>query len=320
MTSKYLITGSTGFIGYHLVNRLCKDSKNIVYGIDSINSYYTTRLKKIRLRILKKNRNFSFKKLNMTNKKQLSLEINKINPNYIIHLAGQPGVMYSFKNPKSYLKNNLIATKNLINIIRHKNLKKFIFGSSSSVYGEQKKYPIKENSSLNPKNYYALTKKKCEEIILNDKKLNNKSIIFRFFTVYGPLSRPDMFVSIFLKNLKKNKTTFLYNKGNHFRDYTYVDDIVEFLIKSLKKRKNIFKKKIYNICASRPKKIIDLVGIMGRNLNIRPSIKFMPKRKGEMLKTYGSNNKLLKEFGKKKFTRFEIGIKKTIKYFKKYNY
>ena len=256
----------------------------------------------------------------MINKKKLSLVIDKINPEYVIHLAGQPGVIYSFKNPQSYKKNNLLATKNLINIIKKKNIKKFIFGSSSSVYGEQKKYPISENSYLYPKNYYALTKKKCENIINEDKKLNKKSIIFRFFTVYGPLSRPDMFVSIFLNNLKKKRITNLYNRGNHFRDYTYVDDIVEYIIRSLSKKKYLFKKKIYNICASKPKKIIDLVNIMSSNLKLKPIIKFKPKRKGEMLKTYGSNKKLLKEFGKKKFTKFEIGIKKTIKYFKKYSY
>ena len=151
--------------------------------------------------------------------------------------------MYSFKNPKSYKDNNLIATKSLIEAIKNKNFKKFIFGSSSSVYGEQKKYPIKENSNLNPKNYYALTKKKCEEMIFKNKELSSKAVIFRFFTVYGPLSRPDMFISIFLNNLKENKETLLYNKGNHFRDYTYVDDVIEYITRSLKRETTFLARK-----------------------------------------------------------------------------
>jgi len=316
----YLITGSAGFIGYHLTLSLCKNKKNKVYGIDSINSYYSKNLKNIRLKKLKKNKNFLFKKINLINKKILKNYLEKIKPDYIIHLAGQPGVIYSFKNPNSYKLNNLLATKNLLEVIKKINLKKFIFGSSSSVYGEQVNYPVKENFNLYPKNFYATTKKKCEEMILKNKKIKEKTVIFRFFTVYGPLSRPDMFVSIFLNNLRKKKKTFLYNYGNHFRDYTYVQDTVDFILKSLKKKKFIFKNKIYNICASSPRKMIDLVNIMGKNLRKKPMIQSKPKRKGEMLKTYGSNKKLLKEFGKHDFIKFENGIKKLLPLFKRYHY
>ena len=229
---KILITGSSGFIGFHLSNRL--SNSNLVLGVDNHNNYYSSSIKKKRLKILLKNKNFSFKKIDLNNKKNLELVFKKFKPEIVYHLAGQPGVIYSFKNPKSYEVNNTRATNSLCNISKKYKIKKFIFGSSSSVYGDQKKFPITEDSKLKPKNPYAKTKLYSEKIVTKTFKLSKtKFIIFRFFTVYGPFGRPDMFIHKFLNSIKNKEHIYIHNNGLNFRDFTYIDDILKILAKAL---------------------------------------------------------------------------------------
>ena len=316
---KILVTGSGGFIGYHLVNKLTNNIKNTIIGIDSVNSYYSTKIKKLRIMILKKKKNFTFKKINLENRKRLEMVIKKFQPDIVFHIAGQPGVLYSFKNPLSYKKNNIVATENLSLICKKYKIKKFIFASSSSVYGDQKQFPIKEKFKKNPKNYYAKTKLKCEEII--KKKFSNSDtdyMIYRFFTVFGPLGRPDMFIHKFLNSIKKNKRILLHNNGMNYRDFTYVDDLVNILIQTAKKFPT---DKILNICRSKPIKTTHLVNLInkiyGNNTNKIINTGFV---KGEMLKTHGSNKLLKKNFKNLKFTNLDFGLKKTITAYKKFNY
>tara|TARA_Y200000002_G_C22634347_1_gene643959 strand:- start:376 stop:1332 length:957 start_codon:yes stop_codon:yes gene_type:complete len=317
MPRKILVTGSSGFIGYHLCKYLLS-KKFYVYGIDSHNKYYSNSIKNKRLSILKKKNKFKFFKTNLINEKKLDEIFKRYSPNIVFHLAGQPGVLYSFKNPKSYYLNNEKATKSLCKISKKNQIKKFFLGSSSSVYGDQKKFPIKENAKLNPKNVYAITKLKSEKIVNKTfKKSKIDFIIFRFFTVYGSYGRPDMFIHKFLKNVKFRKLNKIYNNGLNFRDFTFVDDVVKILVKSINiKTKN----SIINICRSKPiitQKLIDII------LKYYPVKSVLIKKtkpvKGEMFKTHGNNNKLKKIFGKIKFTDIEIGLKKTIKDFIKYN-
>jgi UDP-glucuronate 4-epimerase len=315
---RYLVTGAAGFIGFHLSKNLCKDKKSIILGIDSFHPYYSLKLKKLRNKILKKNNNFSFSAINLTNKKKLENIILAFKPDVIYHLAGQPGVIYSFKNPKSYLDNNILATKNIVACAKKINITKFIFASSSSVYGDQKKFPVTENFKLKPKNLYATTKKICEKIIFNNLE-RNKFLIFRFFTVYGPLGRPDMFLANTLKKLSNNSPITVYNNGNHYRDFTYVGDVVKILIKSILYPAPI-RNRIFNICASQPVKLLDLLRIINLKINNKSKIIFKKKRKGEMIKTYGSNKLLKKTFKFKKFVNIKDGLNKTILSFKKYNY
>ena len=316
---KILVTGSAGFIGYHLVNGLTSNIKNTVIGIDSVNGYYSTKVKKLRLKILKRKKNFTFKKINLENTKKLGLLIKNFQPDTVFHIAGQPGVLYSFKNPLSYKKNNISATKNLSLICKKYKVNKFIFASSSSVYGDQKKFPIKESFKKKPKNYYAKTKLICEDII-KKRFINSDTeyMIFRFFTVFGPLGRPDMFIHKFLNSIKKNKNILLHNNGMNYRDFTYVDDLVKILIKTMK---NIPTDKILNICRSKPIKTTSLVNLInkiyGNNINKIINTGFV---KGEMLKTHGSNSLLKKNFKNLKFTKIDFGLKKTIAVFKKFNY
>ena len=308
---RYLITGSAGFIGYHLSLKLLKKGF-LVFGIDSLNNYYSNKLKLLRLENLKRFKNFYFKKINLCNFSKTEKFLINANPDVVFHLAGQPGVLYSYKNPKSYKQNNIVATNNLIKIVNSSNIKKFVFSSSSSVYGDQNKFPITENAKLNPKNYYAVTKKICEQKIRTSLKI--PYIIFRIFTVYGPLGRPDMFFSIFLRNVYRGLKNKLFNFGNYFRDFTYVDDVTEvFYRSSFKKINNI----TLNLCSSNPVKMIDVVNILKKRINKKFDILYLQKRKGEMLKTYGSNKKIKTIFNKKKYMKLSSGVNVVVKKFSK---
>ena len=316
---RIIITGSAGFIGYHLAKKLLKNKKNQVLGIDSLNNYYSIKVKKLRIKFLKNNKNFVYKKINLRVKSKVDKIFKIFNPDLVYHIAGQPGVLYSFKNPKSYQLNNIDATKVISSAAKKYQTKKFIFASSSSVYGDQKKFPIKENFKKNPKNYYAKTKLKCEDII-KKKFINCKTeyMIYRFFTVYGPLGRPDMFIHKFLNTIKRNKKILLHNNGMNYRDFTYVGDLIKILILTMKK---IPADKILNICRSKPIKTNNLLNLItkiyGNNTNKIVNTGFV---KGEMFKTHGSNSLLKKNFKNLKFTNLDFGLKKTITAYKKYNF
>ena len=312
----YLITGCAGFIGFHMTKLLLKKKINVV-GIDSLNSYYAKGLKLERLKILKKYKYFSFFKLDIANKKKLNKILKNLNNFKVIHIAAQPGVIYSFKNPDSYYKNNVLATDNLLKSIINKNISQFIFVSSSSVYGNQKKFPIKENSKLKSINYYANTKIKCENLVL--KYLSKKNIstkIVRPFTVYGPYGRPDMLIIKFLNYFRNNKAINIYNFGNHMRDFTYVKDVVK-IIYQLSNKKNS-KIKIFNICASKPVKINKILDYFEKLLDKKINFKRKPKRKGEMEITYGSNTNLKKFVKINNFTNIYFGLKKTIEWYNEF--
>ncbi len=314
---KIIVTGSSGFIGYHLANKLLK-AKNIVIGIDSNNNYYSKKIKEKRLERLKKNKNFFFIKQNLLNQNKLRKIFIKFKPKVVYHLAGQPGVLYSLKNPKTYVLNNIKATESICKISKKYDVKKFIFGSSSSIYGDQKKFPIKETFRANPKNPYAKTKLKSEKIVFNHFK-NSKTdyLIFRFFTVYGPFGRPDMFIHKFLNSIKQNKKIKLYNQGSNYRDFTFVDDVVDILAKTIKK---IPPKKIINICRSGPIKTTQLISILQKFYKKNFRIQKIGFVNGEMLKTHGCNKLLKKNFKNIKFTDIRSGLKKTVLFYKKYGY
>jgi len=313
---KILITGSSGFIGFHLSNRL--SNSNLILGVDNHNNYYSSSIKNKRLKILLKKKNFSFKKIDLNDKKNLELVFKKFKPEIVYHLAGQPGVLYSFKNPKSYEINNIRATDSLCNICKKYKIKKFIFGSSSSVYGDQKKFPITEDSKLNPKNPYAKTKLYSEKIVAKTFKLSKtKFIIFRFFTVYGPFGRPDMFIHKFLNSIKNKERIYIHNNGLNFRDFTYIVDILTILEKALIVNP---KSKILNICRSKPIKTTKLVSLISKIYDKDYKIQKTGIVRGEMFKTHGSNKLLKKNFRSIKFTDISYGLKKTILTFKKYGY
>ena len=312
----YLVTGCAGFLGFHMVDFLLKKKIQVI-GIDSLNSYYSNGLKKERLKILKKNKLFSFHKINMCNNRKLNELFKKYNFLNILHFAAQPGVIYSFKNPDSYYKNNILATENLVKLIKKKKLTQFIFISSSSVYGNQKKYPIKENAKLIPINYYAKTKIRCEKIIHNNLAKKNANVkIIRPFTVYGPYGRPDMLIIKFLNHYRMKKTINIFNYGNHLRDFTYVGDVVEIIFQLLRKKNKEIK--TFNICAADPIKINKILDLFNKILKNKISVNKKPKRKGEMDITFGSNSEIKKFVKIKKFTKIANGLTATIDWYNKF--
>ena len=289
-----LITGCAGFIGFHLSEFLSKKyKKSKIIGFDNINNFYSPILKKMRIKELKKNKNFYFKKMDLENKKKLENIFKKNKIKIVIHLAAQAGVRDSLKMPNSYFKSNFIGFMNIVAASNKNMVKKFIFASSSSVYGDKKKFPLKENMNISPKNIYAATKKINEDIANDLSKISNMKMIgLRFFTVYGKFGRPDMFIFKFLNSLLNNKKFYLYNKGNHYRDYTHIDDVVNIIINLIKK-KITRKFQIFNICSNNPIDLNKLVKFISNFLNIKPKIIKKKRNSIEVLKTHGDNKKIL---------------------------
>ena len=236
MKSKIFITGAAGFIGFHSAKKFLENGIK-VHGFDCINNYYDIKLKKTRLEILKKYKNFTFTKANLENEKKLSDCIIKFKPQIIIHLAAQAGVRYSIKNPETYLNSNILGTFNVLKAANKINIKHLIIGSSSSVYGANKKFPFQEIDKTDHQvSFYAATKKSTESLAHSYSSLWGLPItMLRFFTVYGPYGRPDMAYFSFTKKILEGKTIEIFNKGKMYRDYTYVDDIVDGIYKLINK-------------------------------------------------------------------------------------
>ena len=313
-----LVTGCAGFIGFHVSKKLLK--KNIsVYGIDNINSYYSLKIKYSRLQILKKNKNFKFEKLDITNLKNLKNFFYKNKIEYVIHLAAQAGVRYSIKNPSTYTKNNLLGFFNVLDCSRIYKIKHFIFASTSSVYGASTRFPLKEeNDTDKPLSFYAATKKSNEIMAYSYSNIYKFSCTgLRFFTVYGPYGRPDMSLFKFVKNIINNKSIDLYNFGDHIRDFTYIDDIVIRIEKLILKppSKNI-PYQIFNIGGSNPKTLKYFVKIIEKHLQKKAKINLMKMQPGDVHKTHSSINKIDKYIGKFKPTPLDKGIVLFIKWYK----
>ena len=311
---KILITGAAGFIGFHLAKALLSRRKNKVIGIDNYDNYYSVKLKKLRTAYLKKYKNYKFLKVDLSDFTKLknSLKTEKID--IVYHFAAQAGVRFTLENPDKYFNSNFIGTLNIFEIIKFKKIPKCFFASSSSVYGDQKKYPLKENFELNEKNIYALTKKMNEECAKNYSELiNSKFICLRFFTVFGEWGRPDMLIFKYLKKYYDNKVFILNEGGNHLRDFTYIKDVINLLVK-LKSYKFKNKYQTYNICSNKPKKIKEVIKIINKKVvNKKYKIMTIKKlKKIEAQKTHGSNKKILSLFPKFKFSNFEKSINDTI--------
>ena len=316
---KYLVTGSAGFIGFHLTKKLLTNG-SVVIGVDNMNNYYDQKLKKDRNEILKKNKNYIFKKIDIKNYKALD-NIFKINRfDTVINLAAQAGVRYSLINPKSYIENNIVGFFNVIELVKKYQIKKFIYASTSSIYGIQKKFPIKENfDTSNPTQLYAATKKSNEVIAASYSKLYNLNAIgLRFFTVYGPWGRPDMAPFKFTNNIYNRKTIAVFNKGKHARDFTYVDDIVNGIFKIIKKKKKIISHKIYNIGNGKKVPLMLYIKLIEKNLGIKAKKKYLPLQKGDVISTHSSSKLLKKDFGYVPKTGVEHGVKKLINWYLSY--
>jgi UDP-glucuronate 4-epimerase len=315
---KVLVTGVCGFIGFNFANFLLKKNYKI-YGIDNINNYYSVKLKNDRLIILKKNKNFTFFKADIRNHKKLKNIFNKIKFDIVIHLAAQAGVRYSIKEPRKYIENNIDGFFNVIDLCRNNNIKKIIYASSSSVYGDNKNFPLKENQALEPKNLYASTKANNEETAEIFSKFYRLNIIgLRFFTVYGEWGRPDMLMMKYLKsNLNKTKKFYLYNYGNHFRDFTYIQDVNNIIFKLTQKK--FRNHQIFNICSNKPIKITNIIKLINKFTGVECKIFKTSLQKADILKTHGDNVKIRKYVKYNKFYNIKNGIFNLVNWYKSYN-
>ena len=238
----YLLTGTAGFIGYHVAEKLLKRKKK-VFGLDNLNNYYDINLKKDRLKILKKYKNFKFFKADISNSTLIKNIFKRIKPDIVINLAAQAGVRYSLKNPHAYVETNVKGFLNILEECKNNNVKHLVYASTSSVYGANESLPHKETNKVDhPLSLYAATKRSNELMAHCYSHLYNLPTTgLRFFTVYGPFGRPDMALYLFIEAYYKKKKINIFNKGRMFRDFTFVEDIADGVLKVLNKKSKINK-------------------------------------------------------------------------------
>tara|TARA_B110000444_G_scaffold231104_1_gene238839 strand:- start:2149 stop:3120 length:972 start_codon:yes stop_codon:yes gene_type:complete len=316
---KILITGCAGFIGYNLCRKLLIENKYKIYGIDNINDYYDVELKKSRIKDLKKNyKHFNFKKVNISNKNLISKLFIKEKFTHVINLAAQAGVRFSIENPLPYVESNLIGFFNILDASRKNKIKHLIFASTSSVYGDSKKFPLKETSNTDkPLSFYAATKKSNEVMAYSYSNIYGLPCTgLRFFTVYGPYGRPDMALFKFTKSIINNDTIELFNQGNHIRDFTYIDDVTTSIVKLIDKastQKIPFE--IFNIGNSKPEKLKLFLTLIEKTLGINAKVKLLKLQKGDVHKTHADTSKIVKKINYKPHTKISEGIKKFIDWY-----
>jgi len=317
MSDKILITGSAGFIGYHLSKSLLDDGFDVI-GIDNLNDYYDVNLKKTRLKQLNNYENFKFKKIDISNRAELEKFFFKFDINKVVNLAAQPGVRYSIENPYAYMNSNLIGFLNIIECCRQKSVDGFIYASSSSVYGGNKKVPFSiEDRTDNPISFYAATKNANEQIAKTYSHLYNLNTTgLRFFTVYGPWGRPDMAYFSFTNKIIKNEPINVFNNGKMKRDFTYIDDIIDGLRSAIEIN---YKCEIFNLGNNKAVELNSFIKIIEKELNKKAIINYLPMQPGDVKETYANIDKSFKMLNYKPKTNIKDGIKNFISWFKKTN-
>lgn len=340
------VTGAAGFIGANLVKKLCREVPSAtVVGIDNMNAYYDVSLKEFRLNEISQYSNFTFIKGNIADKALVSRIFEKYQPSVVVNLAAQAGVRYSIINPDAYVESNLIGFFNILEACRHSydkdqpGVKHFVYASSSSVYGANKNIPYSTDDKVdNPVSFYAATKKSDELMAHAYAKLYNiPSTGLRFFTVYGPAGRPDMAYFSFTDKLVKGETIKIFNYGNCRRDFTYIDDIVEGVIKVMQKapdRKNgedglpLPPYAIYNIGNQHPENLLDFIQILSEEL-VRAGVlpetydfnahkELVPMQPGDVPVTYADTSALERDFGYKPSTDLRTGLRRFAEWYSEF--
>ena len=314
----YFITGGAGFIGSSLIEKLIDNNKVVV--LDNFNDYYLPSVKMDNIRSFLDNDNFILYKGDIRDRELLNIIFSCNNIDCVIHLAAQPGVRESILNPYLYQEINYMGTVNLLEEMIKHNIKNIIFSSSSSVYGNNLNTPFKEDMdtsfSISP---YATSKKACEVILHTYHKLYNlNTLILRFFTVYGPKQRPDLAINKFTNLILDSKPIMMYGDGNSLRDYTYIDDIINGIllsIKYLELNNNTYE--IINLGSSNPIKLIDVIKTLVTKLNKEVKVIRKEKQSGDMDATWADISKAQKVLGYKPSTNFNDGIDKYINWYNK---
>ena len=339
-----LITGAAGFIGFYLAKKILETNDNTVsiIGIDNMNDYYDVSLKETRLSTLNEialdesKGNFTFIKGSLADKVLIDSVFNQYKPDIVVNLAAQAGVRYSITNPEAYIESNLIGFCNILEACRHsydngaKGVEHLVYASSSSVYGSNKKVPYSTDDKVdNPVSLYAATKKSNELLAHSYSKLYGiPSTGLRFFTVYGPMGRPDMAYFGFTNKLVKGEKIQIFNFGDMMRDFTYIDDIVVGVINVMSKTPDInedgVKYKVYNIGNNQPESLMSFVEtlekcLMREGIIDKPAEKeLLPMQPGDVYQTYADVDELVKDFGFKPSTSLEEGLSRFAKWYKEY--
>ena len=340
MCKVIFITGSSGFIGSNLAKRiLTTEPDTKVIGLDNMNDYYDVCIKEARLAELQKFENYTFIKGNLADKALINSIFEQYHPDIVVNLGAQAGVRYSITNPDAYIESNVIGFYNILEACRHYPVEHLVYASSSSVYGSNKKVPYSTDDKVdNPVSLYAATKKSNELMAHAYSKLYNiPSTGLRFFTVYGPAGRPDMAYFGFTNKLVNGETIKIFNYGNCKRDFTYVDDIVEGIVRVMAKapeKKNgedglpIPPYAVYNIGNSNPENLLDFVQILSEEL-VRAGVlpadydfeahkELVPMQPGDVPVTFADTEPLERDFGFKPHTPLRDGLRKFAEWYKKF--
>lgn len=329
-----LVTGAAGFIGSTLANRLLERGDEVI-GIDNLNDYYDVELKKARLNLISSYENFTDIRINIEDREAVFDVFKKYKPSRVVNLAAQAGVRYSLKNPHAYINTNIVGFINILEGCRHNNVEHLIFASSSSVYGANTNYPFSIHNNVDhPVSLYAASKKSNELMAHTYSHLFNLPTTgLRFFTVYGPWGRPDMALFMFTKNILAGKPIDVFNYGDHKRDFTYIDDIVEGVIRTLD---NIATAnpdwtgdqpdpgtsnapwRIYNIGSNNPCTLLRYIEVLEDCLGKKAIKNMLPLQPGDVPYTYANTDDLMNDVGFKPDTKIEDGIAKFVEWYKNY--
>ena len=330
---KYLITGAAGFIGFHLSKRLLGQGNSVV-GLDNLNEYYDVNLKKARLNELKDDPGFTFHKLDLVDRKGIEKLFSENNFDYVVNLAAQAGVRYSLENPHAYVDSNIVGFLNILEGCRHNDIKHLVFASSSSVYGANTMMPFSVHHNVDhPVSLYAATKKSNELMAHSYASLYKLPCTgLRFFTVYGPLGRPDMALFLFTKAILENRPIDVFNLGKMKRDFTYIDDIVEGVIRVTEKipeqdtgwnsdnpdpATSYAPYRIYNIGNNNPIELMKFIEVLEGCLGKKAEKNLLPMQPGDVHETCADVDDLI-NIGFKPSTPIEKGIKKFVEWYLRY--
>jgi len=331
---KFLVTGAAGFIGFHVANTLCQQGHEVV-GIDNLNDYYDVSLKEARLKQLSNLSTFSFQKLDLADRAGIATLFDKEKFNRVIHLAAQAGVRYSIDNPMAYADSNLIGHLTILEGCRNNNIEHLVYASSSSVYGLNNKTPFSTSDSIDhPISLYAATKKSNELMSHTYSHLYDiPTTGLRFFTVYGPWGRPDMALFKFTKAILEGNPIDVYNQGDMRRDFTYIDDIVEGIVRiqdiipthnndwtveNNSASNSSAPYKIFNIGNGNPVKLLDFIKSLESSLGIKAKMNLMPMQAGDVYQTYADIDDLIKETGYTPQINVEQGVQQFVDWYRNF--
>jgi UDP-glucuronate 4-epimerase len=329
-----VVTGAAGFIGFHLCQRLLNDGIRVT-GIDNLNPYYDVQLKEARLENILSDPNFTLAKMDLAERNGLNELFNNNHFDVVVNLAAQAGVRYSLENPHAYVDSNLVGFVNILECCRHNDVKHLVFASSSSVYGANTKMPFSVHHNVDhPVSLYAVTKKANELMAHSYSHLYGLCCTgLRFFTVYGPWGRPDMALFLFTKAILENKPIQVFNHGKMQRDFTYIDDIIEGVVRVMSRLAKPNPKwrgddpdpgtsyapyKVYNIGNNHPVELLEFIGVIEQALNRKAHKEFLDLQPGDVPATYADVDDLVADVGFKPATPITTGIRKFVEWYREY--